>query len=66
MRKIIIILAILIFSSCDAFLTRSPFDQISSEEFWHSQEDLELYATGLLQNMIPTVGTITRGSAKAD
>lgn len=66
MRKIIIIFTILIFSSCDAFLTRSPFDQISSEEFWHSQEDLELYATGLLQNMIPTVNTITRGSAKAD
>ena len=38
-------------TSCSDFLSRSPYDEISSEEFWKSEKDLELYATGFIQRM---------------
>ncbi len=53
-------------TSCSDFLSRSPYDEISSEEFWKSEKDLELYATGFIQRMIPAESTITRGDANTD
>ncbi len=52
--------------SCDKFLTRTPYDTIDSSEFWKSETDLELYATGFIQKMIPAESTITRGDEHTD
>lgn len=53
-------------TACEDFLTRDTYDQIGSDEFWKSETDLELYANGFLQKMIPGDGTITRGDIDAD
>ena len=53
-------------TSCESFLSRDPYDKISSDEFWRSEEDLELYSNGLLQTMLPSASTIARGSLNAD
>ena len=53
-------------TACEDFLTRDTYDQIGSDEFWKSETDLELYANGFIQKMIPGDGTITRGDIDAD
>ena len=53
-------------TACEDFLTRDTYDQIGSDEFWKSETDLELYADGFIQKMIPGDGTITRGDIDAD
>ena len=53
-------------TACEDFLTRDTYDQIGSDEFWKSETDLELYANGFIQKMIPGDGTITRGDIYAD
>ena len=70
MRKILLYtlmtLAAAGMASCEDFLTRDTYDQIGSDEFWKSETDLELYANGFIQKMIPGDGTITRGDIYAD
>ena len=53
-------------TACEDFLTRDTYDQIGSDEVWKSETDLELYANGFIQKMIPGDGTITRGDIDAD
>lgn len=68
-RKItfaVLCVAALSFASCSKFMTRAPYDTINSGEFWKSETDLELYAMGLIQKMIPAESTITRGDANTD
>ena len=69
MRKILLYtlttLAAAGMASCEDFLTRDTYDQIGSDEFWKSETDLELYANGFIQKMLPGDGTITRGDIYA-
>ncbi len=70
MKNIYVIVALIFmgisFTSCSDFLRRDTYDKIGSEEFWKSETDIELYAMGFLQNMIPGDGTVTRGDANTD
>ena len=70
MRKILLYtlmtLAAAGMASCEDLLTRDSYDRIGSDECWKSETDLELYANGFIQKMIPGDGTITRGDIYAD
>jgi hypothetical protein len=58
--------AIVSLTACEKFLSRETYDQVSSEEFWKSETDLELYANGFIQKMIPSASDITRGDISSD
>ena len=61
MKKIIfaIILLGIGLTSCEQFLTRTPYDTIDSKDFFTSEQDLEIYSNGLLQYMMPDAGDLT-------
>ena len=62
----LITVAVASLTACENFLSRDTYDQISSEEFWKSETDLELYANGFIQKMIPSASDITRGDIQSD
>jgi len=53
-------------SSCEKFMDRDTYDSISSDKFFESESDLELYTNGFLQNMTPSARTIGYGDINAD
>jgi starch-binding outer membrane protein, SusD/RagB family len=61
MKRIILIMGLcsLFFISCDDFLTREPYNTIGSEEFFSSENDLVIYANGLIQYMMPSAENLT-------
>lgn len=67
-RIIYIALVILLVSgsSCEKFMDRDTYDSISSDRFFESESDLELYTNGFLQNMTPSARTIGYGDINAD
>lgn len=52
--------------ACRKFLTRNPPTAITSDSFFKTEKDLELYANGFLQDNIPTPETLTFGDQFAD
>ncbi len=56
---ILVCLSVLLLTSCDDFLTREPYSSIGSEEFFASENDLVIYANGLIQNMMPSAEELT-------
>lgn len=57
---------LLIFSSCDDFLTRDTYDSINADEYFQTETDLELYTNGFIQNMTPSARTIGYGDINAE
>lgn len=45
-------------ASCSEFMDRDTYDSVSAEHFFASEKDIELYANGFVQRMIPSVRTI--------
>ncbi len=61
MKKIFLSISILglLLTSCEEFLTREPYNAISSDEFFASENDLVTYANGLIQYMMPSAENLT-------
>lgn len=70
MKKIFAIITLTLISigltSCGDFLQRDTYDRVSSDEFWKSETDIELYAMGLLNSMLPGAQSIMTSDADAD
>lgn len=61
--KIITLCSALIgLASCSNFMDRDTYDSISADRFFSSEKDIELYANGFIQQMIPSARTIGYGS----
>lgn len=67
-RLIALILLVLsiVFVSCENFLHSDPMDEIAAENFFNTEVDMELYANGLIQRMLPAATTIAWGDQYAD
>lgn len=52
--------------SCENFLTVNPVDQIDSSQFFASENDLLLYANGMLNGYLPSESTIGLGDGYCD
>lgn len=52
--------------ACRKFLIRNPPTAITSDSFFKTEKDLELYANGFLQDNLPTPETLTFGDQFAD
>ncbi len=46
-KKLVVILCVLICSSCSDFLDRDPHDQLSSGSFWQDRDDFEMALTAI-------------------
>lgn len=53
MKRVYILSIGLLLASCEDFLERNPENAIGSTEFMRTENDLELYANGLLQRHLP-------------
>lgn len=61
--KIMILCLVVIHStSCSNFMDRDTFDSINADRFFSSEKDVELYANGFIQQMIPSARTIGYGN----
>ncbi|TZF83791.1 RagB/SusD family nutrient uptake outer membrane protein [Pedobacter sp. BS3] len=65
-RHIMVVMLIISAVSCKKFMERDTYDSISSDNFFESESDLELYANGFLQNMTPSATTIGYNDINAD
>lgn len=52
--------------SCDNFLTAEDPNKTDAATYFRNEKDLETYANGFLQTMIPTAISIATGDARAD
>ena len=67
MRNILILLiGSLTLVSCKKFLDRDPENEIGSVEFMRSEADLELYANGFIQRLMPGQETLAWGDQYSD
>lgn len=54
--------AVLCVASCEKFLTVSPIDEVSADTFLSNEQELRLFAMGLIQTYQPTADDIASGS----
>lgn len=68
MKKYIILLvvAIVAASSCEDFLSVGDPNAIDAPSYFRTETDLETYANGFLQTMVPTADGIATGDDKSD
>ena len=59
---IISVAAVLSLASCEKFLSVSPLDEVSADTFFKSEQELKLFAMGLIQTYQPTADDIASGS----
>lgn len=63
MKKIYIaILATVVLSGCDAFLTKDTYSTLNSETFFTDEKSLELYANGFIQYQMPAAADIAESN----
>ena len=60
--SIISVAAALSLVSCEKFLTVSPLDEVSADTFFTSEQELRLFANGLIEAYQPTADDIASGS----
>ncbi len=60
--SIISVAAALSLVSCEKFLTVSPLDKVSADTFFTSEQELKLFANGLIEAYQPTADDIANGS----
>lgn len=58
---LLIISAVCTAVSCEKFFDRAPEDSLTSNSFFHSKEDLEMYANGLLNSGMPGASAVAQG-----
>lgn len=69
MRKIakyFLLIAIVIFYSCDDFLVKEPIHQLSASGFFTSESDLKIYSYSFYENGLPSVDNIAKGDGMSD
>ena len=67
MKKIIYYFALsFLFVSCEEFLASDPENEISSEIFLSSENDLEIYSNGFLEKYMPHEETLAWGDQHCD
>ena len=68
MKKYMIlsVLVTMAVSSCEDFLSKGDPNSIDAPSYFASESDLENYANGFLQTMIPTADGIATGDDKSD
>lgn len=54
--------AVLSLASCEQFLTVSPLDEVSADTFLKNEQELRLFAMGMIQTYQPTADDIANGS----
>ena len=60
--SIISVAAALSLVSCEKFLTVSPLDEVSADTFFTSEQELRLFANGLIETYQPDADDIANGS----
>ena len=65
-KIMVLLLAALALCSCEDFLTKGDPDAVDAPSYFRSENDLEIYANGFLQTMIPTAESVATGDAKSD
>ena len=60
---IISVAAVLSLASCEKLLTVSPIDEVSADTFLKNEQELKLFATGLIQTYQPTADDILKISS---
>lgn len=63
---ILLSLSLGLMTSCEKFFERDTYDSISSDNFFKTESDLELYANGFIQKMTPSATTIGYSDYHAD
>ena len=63
---LLILLAAAGLCSCERFLTNGDPNKIDAPTYFRNESDLEAYANGFLQTMIPTAISVATGDAHAD
>ena len=53
-------------SSCDDFLTVKPIDEVAADTFFQSEQELVLYANGMIQTFQPDADDIANGDLGTD
>ncbi|HLR38162.1 MAG TPA: RagB/SusD family nutrient uptake outer membrane protein [Chitinophagaceae bacterium] len=68
MKKIILytVFFSVILTSCEKFLDRDPENEIGSTEFMTSENDLNLYANGFIQRLMPSFENLAWGDQYSD
>ncbi len=67
MKKLFLILSVAAgLVSCEDFLTTGDPNKIDAPSYFRNESDLEAYANGFLQTMIPTAISVATGDARAD
>ena len=67
MKKLFLILSVAAgLVSCEDFLTAGDPNKIDAPSYFRNESDLEAYANGFLQTMIPTAISVATGDAHAD
>ncbi|SFB93721.1 Starch-binding associating with outer membrane [Parapedobacter composti] len=66
MKQLFILLSAFLLASCQEFLTRDPENEIGSEEFMRTENDLVLYTNGFLQRHMPDEETLAWGDQYSD
>lgn len=68
MKKVtfLFILSILMLPSCESFLEREQFDEISSFNFFKTENDLLLYSNSFLNEMMPGHAELAYGDRTSD
>ena len=67
MKKLFLILSVAAgLVSCEDFLTAGDPNKIDAPSYFRNESDLEAYANGFLQTMIPTAISVATGDARAD
>ena len=65
MKKILSILALAALvaglDSCEDFLTRSPENEFSADQFFRSETDLQYYTNGLIDSALPSAASMALG-----
>ena len=59
---IISVAAVISLASCEKLLTVSPLDKVSADTFLSSEQELKLFAMGLIETYQPTADDIANGS----
>ena len=64
MKKLFLILSVAAgLVSCEDFLTAGDPNKIDAPSYFRNESDLEAYANGFLQTMIPTAISVATGDA---
>lgn len=62
----LVFFVLLICTSCEDFLSAEDDNKIESHKYFNTVADLEIYANGFLQTMVPTASSVATGDVNTD